>query len=153
MRRLQEGSVIPGYIVYGGFWVRTLAKILDWIIIGVIQIPFTIAYVISLSFFPESIITALIMFAYFILSMVVGVLFNIFFLTKYSATPGKMAFGLGLINADGTEKISWQKSMGRYFAEILGGMMMYIGYIIVVFDKEKRALHDYMCKTRVVYKR
>jgi hypothetical protein len=32
-------------------------------------------------------------------------------------------------------------------------MICYIGYFIVLFDKtQKRALHDHICNTRVVYK-
>ena len=29
---------------------------------------------------------------------------------------------------------------------------MLIGYIMVAFDEEKRALHDRICDTRVIYK-
>jgi hypothetical protein len=31
-------------------------------------------------------------------------------------------------------------------------MTCFIGYIIAAFDNEKRALHDHICTTRVVYK-
>jgi hypothetical protein len=31
-------------------------------------------------------------------------------------------------------------------------MVCYIGYIIAAFDGQKRALHDHMCDTRVIYK-
>lgn len=29
----------------------------------------------------------------------------------------------------------------------------FLGYLVIVFDKEKRAFHDFLCDTRVVYKR
>ena len=53
--------------------------------------------------------------------------------------------------ADGS-KISYQRAFGRAWADILSGMICYIGYIIAGFDKEKRALHDHICQTRVIYK-
>jgi len=31
-------------------------------------------------------------------------------------------------------------------------MVCYIGYLIVAFDDQKRALHDHICNTRVIYK-
>jgi uncharacterized RDD family membrane protein YckC len=42
--------------------------------------------------------------------------------------------------------------VGRYFSEMLSGMIMMIGYIMAGFDDEKRALHDRICNTRVVFK-
>ena len=42
---------------------------------------------------------------------------------------------------------------GRFFAELLSGMICYIGYLMVLSDKEeRRTLHDRICNTRVVYK-
>jgi len=35
---------------------------------------------------------------------------------------------------------------------MVSGLACYIGYIIVAFDDQKRALHDHMCNTRVIYK-
>jgi uncharacterized RDD family membrane protein YckC len=43
--------------------------------------------------------------------------------------------------------------VGRFFAKILSAMMLWIGFIIAAFDREKRALHDHICGTRVVYTR
>jgi uncharacterized RDD family membrane protein YckC len=40
--------------------------------------------------------------------------------------------------------------VGRYFAQGLSAMLLYIGYIMAGFDSEKRALHDYLCDTRVI---
>ena len=45
-----------------------------------------------------------------------------------------------------------QKAIGRYFAEILSGMICYIGYFMALFDEERRTLHDRLCGTLVVRK-
>ena len=74
------------------------------------------------------------------------------FLVKKNATPGKMVCGLKVINADGTEEISVGKAIGRHFAKMLSGIILYIGYLMAAFDSEKRALHDHMCNTRVIWK-
>jgi len=70
---------------------------------------------------------------------------------EFGATPGKMACGLRVITADGGP-IGFGRAVGRVFAEILSGLICYIGYIMVGFDAEKRALHDHICSTRVIYK-
>ena len=45
------------------------------------------------------------------------------------------------------------RAVGRYFAQWLSAFILYIGYIIAGFDSEKRALHDHICDTRVIYTR
>ena len=42
------------------------------------------------------------------------------------------------------------RAFGRYFAKILSGLILMIGYIMAAFDSEKRALHDMICDTRVI---
>jgi uncharacterized RDD family membrane protein YckC len=34
----------------------------------------------------------------------------------------------------------------------LTGITLGIGLIMAAFDKEKRALHDHVCRTRVIYR-
>lgn len=72
-----------------------------------------------------------------------------YFLGKYSATFGKMACGLKVVRPDG-EKISYARACARFFAEFLSSIILGIGYLMVAFDEERRALHDRICDTRVV---
>jgi len=70
---------------------------------------------------------------------------------RWGATPGKMACGLKIVTSEGG-RVSYLRAFGRYWAEQLSGMLLYIGYIIAAFDAEKRSLHDHICGTRVVKK-
>ena len=70
---------------------------------------------------------------------------------KYGATLGKMACGIRVVRPDGSP-VTYLRAFGRYWAKFLSGIMLLIGYIIAAFDAEKRALHDHICDTRVVYK-
>jgi len=45
------------------------------------------------------------------------------------------------------------QAVGRYLAYLLNSFTLLIGFIIAGFDTEKRALHDRICDTRVVYSR
>jgi uncharacterized RDD family membrane protein YckC len=81
----------------------------------------------------------------------IGVTYEVFFIGKYGATLGKMAVKIKVVRPDGG-KVSYPQALGRYFAKMLSTFTCLIGYIIAFFDKEHRALHDHICKTRVVYK-
>jgi uncharacterized RDD family membrane protein YckC len=85
------------------------------------------------------------------LQFAVGFTYTTVMIWKYGATLGVMAGGLRIVNADGSN-ISYLKSVGRYFAYMLNGLTFGIGFIMVAYDKEKRALHDMICDTRVIYK-
>ena len=81
--------------------------------------------------------------------LLVGVAYGVFFIRRYSATPGKMALGLKLIRSDGSP-LSVGRIIGRHFAEWLSNLTLLIGYIIAAFDDERRTLHDRVCDTRVI---
>ena len=83
--------------------------------------------------------------------LVLQVIYTTFFVGKFGGTPGKLALGLRIIRADGS-RVSYGRAFGRFFAEILSGLILDIGYIMAAFDDEKRSLHDRICDTRVVFK-
>lgn len=152
VQSLQEGAVMPGQLDYAGFWIRVGAKLIDtvilWVAAALLQIP-----LMAMTFLmPDQ--QELLMVVN-VLSSIVNVLFGVtyttWFLGRFGATPGKMACGLKVVTAEG-EPIGYMRALGRYFAEILSGCLFAIGYIIVAFDDEKRALHDHICSTRVVRK-
>ena len=87
------------------------------------------------------------------LAIVGPALYEIYFVSTRSATPGKLALGLKIVRADGAP-MTTGLAVGRFFAYILDSLIpLYIGFIIAGFDSEKRAVHDYICGTRVVYTR
>jgi uncharacterized RDD family membrane protein YckC len=83
--------------------------------------------------------------------MLIACLYEVIMIRYYGATLGKMAAGVKVVRTDGSG-VGWGISIGRYFMKIVSSMILLIGYIIAGFDDEKRALHDRVCDTRVVYK-
>jgi uncharacterized RDD family membrane protein YckC len=75
-----------------------------------------------------------------------------FFVAKLAATPGKMVIGAKVVCADGSA-VSLGRAFGRYFAKILSGLILCIGFILVGLDSQKRGLHDMICDTRVIRSR
>ena len=156
VQRLKEGAASGLALDYAGFWTRAGAKILDGIILWVVNmgIGFVAGMVVG-----GAARTAgggsqqTIMLGLQVVLMAFGIALNlgygIFFLGKFGATPGKMAAKIRVVNADGSP-IGYRRATGRCFAEILSGLICYIGYIMAGFDEEKRALHDRICDTRVI---
>jgi len=148
LQKLREGVVPTVSMNYAGFWIRVGAKFLDGIIIGVPLVVFVIVGGGN-RFGPRNNPALPLVFdgVFFL----VNFSYNVFFLGKFGATPGKMAARLRVVNADGTP-ITYGMAAGRVLAEILSGMICYIGYFMVGWDSEKRALHDRICNTRVIRK-
>ena len=151
---------------FGGFWIRFLALIIDAIIIGVvsavIRIPLGLAGLglglgLGRNPDPNQVLAAVpalmsLIGLSFLIQFALSLAYEVYFLTTKGATPGKMALGLKVTRADGGP-ISAGVAVGRYFAKILSAMILWIGFIIAAFDREKRTLHDHICGTRVVYTR
>jgi len=157
IQKLSEGAPInTGELNYAGFGIRFGAKFLDGIILGIPMMAIFFALMFpwirlhahnnqpnNLQGFQ--IVPILIEFALF----AVQIGYQTFFLGKYGATPGKMLCKLQVVTAEGG-RIGYGRAAGRAFAEILSGMLCYIGYLLVLFDGQKRALHDHICNTRVI---
>lgn len=165
LQKLREGLPVntPGALRYAGFWIRFGAKIIDSLIVAV---PVLVIYFLGAAMFGVSMITQQaggqpnfnaifaslgLQLGVQLVGILIGGLYTVLFIYKCGATPGKMALGLRVVMDDGG-RLSLGRSIGRYFAEMVSGLMCYIGYILVGFDGQKRALHDHMCSTRVVYK-
>ncbi|HZV33999.1 MAG TPA: RDD family protein [Verrucomicrobiae bacterium] len=162
VQKMREGMNVGvaggvGAFRYGGFWIRFVAKFLDGLIMGVIiGIPGMLimgAVMAGARNNPAAVGTGVIMFQLLasLGRIVLQVLYSGFFLSKYGATPGKMACGLKVVTAEG-RPVSFARGCGRGLAEVLSGMICLIGYIMAAFDDEKQALHDRICNTRVIYK-
>lgn len=149
IQMLKEGVSLAGTMEYAGFWIRLGAKIIDWIILGVINVfvSGSLGFMMASSSDPYlSVMLALISNAFLFAFQVAYVTW---FLGRFGATPGKMACRLKVVMPDGG-RVSYPRALGRYFGEILSGLTLLIGYFMAAFDDQKRTLHDRICNTRVV---
>jgi uncharacterized RDD family membrane protein YckC len=158
-------SVLPeGAMLYGGFWRRVAARLIDTVIlwfggqlvIGVVGALFfgdTMKMLEKLKGHQPSPEQAIAMLGFIGtavgISLILGVVYDCFFLRKYSATPGKLAMGLSVCRKDGSP-LSIGRIIGRYFALGLNTFTLGLSYLVVAFDDEKRGVHDYVCDTRVL---
>jgi len=88
----------------------------------------------------------------FIAGKIVQAIFEVLFNGKLGATPGKLIIGARIVRLDGTP-IGYQLALLRWLAARVSDMALCIGYLFIAFRPDKRALHDLMVGTKVVYKR
>jgi uncharacterized RDD family membrane protein YckC len=153
LQKLQEGAAInTGEMRYAGFGIRFAATFLDGLILGVPMIIVFIAIGATSASNAESTASQIIPLFIQMAFIFVQIAYQVFFWGKFGATPGKMACKIKVVSSDGS-KISYGRATGRAFAEMLSGMVCYIGYLLVAFDNpQRRALHDHICNTRVIFK-
>jgi uncharacterized RDD family membrane protein YckC len=157
-QKMREGVSSPAAMIYGGFWIRVLAKIIDGLVLGAVNM--LLAFGLSMVLFgsmgmvrrgqPPNIAAILGFEGLVILSgMGIGLLYNWYFVSRHAATPGKMALGLKIVRPNGVP-LTNGRIIGRFFAEWISGMVLYVGYIMAGLDDQKQALHDRICDTRVI---
>lgn len=153
LQRMREGAAAPAAVAYAGFWRRFLAVLLDAIILSIINFPIQMAlgaFVGPGLLKPGQTTSALGMVGLiYFLSFGIGFAYETYFISQKGATPGKMVLGVKVVTAGGGP-VSVGRAAGRYFAKLLSGIILGLGYIIAAFDAQKRALHDHICNTLVI---
>lgn len=124
---------------YGGFGVRAAAYIIDGIILGIVIAVLSI-------FFPGIIAAVTSLW----LGWLIGAAYYIPFWYKAGATPGKMLFGLRIVDAGSFEAPSGMQYILRYVGYIPSAFIFMIGFIMIAFHPRKQGLHDLMAKTTVI---
>ncbi len=156
-QRLREGVALPQEVVYATVGRRWLAKIVDGLLIGVVNavvgagLGLAFAGSIAGGDAGDASGKAILMQVLIQVSgIVLTLVYTVYFVRKDDATPGKKIMGLRLLRSDGS-KLTTGRIIGRYFAEWVSSITLGIGYLMAAFDKEqRRALHDRMCDTRVI---
>jgi len=175
----------PDGVPLAGWWKRVGARILDGIIVGVIGLPFTLYFWIqyfhviidwereqldkaqssttpTFDFtLPGEVYKWLIYIT--LISMVVAFAYELFFLTRSGATPGKKAVGISvrLRDAGGPPPaIVVLKRYGLYAGlsvlaavPLVGTLFSLLSLLDVLWplwDDKKQALHDKVAHTNVV---
>ncbi len=140
--------------VYAGFFVRLAAFLVDLIIVNtgllLIRVPMWILATNS----PNNILVRDFIFQYSVVDIVVYLVNVAYFIlqTYYSgATLGKKMFQIRVVSTE-ERKMTWfeviyRETIGRF----LSGIVMNLGYLMILVDKENRSLHDILSDTHVVY--
>ncbi|MCX8157532.1 MAG: RDD family protein [Verrucomicrobiae bacterium] len=146
----------PGALLFAPLGRRAAAFILDGMIVYILQLMLLMPASMMLGFlvnrFGPNNFGLFLGFQLFInlMSITLQMSYNVFFWRRFAATPGKMALGLKVVRGDGS-RLSLGRCFGRHFATWVSGLTCCIGYLTPWFDEERRALHDFIADTRVIW--
>lgn len=144
-----------GALNYAGFGVRFVAAIIDSLLLSALMIPFIIIVAVFMMRMQTtgepSPLAMIAIFASYFLIMVISVLYQLIFIGKKGATPGKKFMKLRVTFPDGQYPIGIGKAFLRMIGYMISGLICYIGFLMIIFDKEQhRALHDKIAGTVVI---
>jgi uncharacterized RDD family membrane protein YckC len=132
---------------YVGFWLRFWAFIIDSVLALFILVPIWHAYqgndywsaIFSVTS-PTEELTQL------VLPAVAVVLFWV----ARQATPGKMAIGASIVDADTGKRPTTAQFIGRYLAYYVSMIPLFLGFAWIGIDMRKQGWHDKLAGTVVV---
>ena len=142
-----------------GFWPRLGAFLLDWLVLYglsflVVDLLIGTGPITRPGMDPNDINSI----DWMVLGqrLVAGLLLNLIYYTgltgQFGATIGKMAIGVRVVRMDGSP-VGFGLAALRFLASILSSITLWIGYLMIAFRPDHRALHDLIVGTQVVYKR
>jgi uncharacterized RDD family membrane protein YckC len=149
--------------IYGGFWIRFLAHLIDHVILGAVAAP--LFFIMALPTIlrvaheaernqepsPEMIMAILSsVFLYAGVAFAGQWLYEALLTSSsWQGTIGKRVLRLKVVDEAGN-RIGFGRATGRFFAKILSSMFFCIGFIMIGFTERKTGLHDMLAGTKVL---
>jgi uncharacterized RDD family membrane protein YckC len=84
------------------------------------------------------------------MDLIIDTTYSVVMVTRYGGTLGKLVCGIRVITADG-HRLTYKHSLARALAQYVSTIPCGLGFVLAAFDGQKRALHDMMCNTRVIW--
>lgn len=152
--QLPKVAGVPTFGEPAGFWIRFLAFLIDGVVLY--ALGWLVEERLGMSHEAPPNILAADAFVQALPGLILSTLMALVYCTVmvggWGATVGKMICGLRVVRGDGG-RVTYGLSCTRYLAEFVSAIALGLGYLWVALSPSKRAWHDYLCDTRVVYKR
>ncbi len=157
-------SPAPSVLPAAGFLPRVAAYLCDAFVLAVVTAVVTIPWSGELSALQKLAMEQVgqpspdmaIVLRFWMVSMAIhlplSALYHIGFNTRLGATPGKLLGGMRVVAADDSP-LGLGRAVARYAAELMSILPFGMGYLVVAVHPERRALHDLLAGTRVVFRR
>jgi len=159
--KIQEKKQAPITVFYAGFWSRFLAMVTDIFMIGM-----PIALLITISFGYETMksqpgfLDALAPSEaapaadplIFIITMSMWVVVILSFWYQTGQTPGKKQANIIIVDSKTFKQPSFLQLLGRLLILIMP-IFSFISIFVILVHPRKRALHDILSGTSVIYKK
>ncbi|HBI17250.1 MAG TPA: RDD family protein [Candidatus Moranbacteria bacterium] len=137
-------NVSQSQVKYAGFWIRFVAVIIDGIIVFFISLPLIVIFKFVLSIESSGFLN--------LLSSLISWGYYIYMTDKYQATLGKKAMGIMVVDESLAKASLGNIVLRETVGKIVSAIILLIGYIMAAFTSKKRALHDLIAGTVVIYR-
>ncbi len=134
------------------FWERFAAYLIDSIILS-IAVMVVLAPPTILAGFVATKSQGAALFLSLIgslLGITVGLGYFLVQWARTGTTPGKKMLKIKIVREDGVEPLGYKTAVLRLLGYVASGMIFYLGFIMVAFNKEHKGLHDMIAGTRVI---
>lgn len=158
--------------IAAGFWVRAWADFIDSLLLDIASIImelialvlifgfqirfidfFQILGTFNLATFLENFNPIFLQLGLILSRGVISFVYFSWFTYKFQTTIGKRCFNVYVVSSSGdVQGLTLQQSVVRYLSYGLSYLLGGVGFMMVVFHPEKRALHDLISRTRCVIK-
>jgi len=145
-------------MTYAGFWIRVGASIIDTILILILFVPLAMM-IFNVNIMSDEVTNQHLSYwsnSFYVqggdsvfLNYIYPAVFVLVFWFFKSATPGKMATRLTIVDAKTGKKPTFIQLLLRYVGYFLSSIFL-LGFIWVAFDKRKQGWHDKLAGTVVV---
>ena len=133
-----------------GFWIRLVAVLVDWLVFYATEFSLRLvagliwgAQIAELPVFSGTLVAFMFVF---------GSVYYVALHALFGQTVGKMVVRVQVVRTDGGG-LAVGRSILRSLGYIVSGATLLVGYVIAGLRRDKRALHDLLAGTRVVYVR
>lgn len=143
-------------VLFGGFWLRSIAFVIDlflilltialFMVVGFIALEVGMGTVRNFTFFQKLKVLIPVLCPW---GAIFGVAYFTFCQGAWGQTLGKMIFGLRVIRKDG-EPLGFGRALARTFFYLLSGIPFFLGFLWIALSPEKRGWHDRMAGTIVI---
>jgi uncharacterized RDD family membrane protein YckC len=130
---------------FAGFWQRTAAFLIDWLMVTVITVPL-IVLVFGANYFSLEPATR----AWDLATLLVVGAVVIGFWRYCGATPGKLALDIKIVDAKTGGPPSTWRLVVRFLCYFVSAAPIYLGFIWIAIDRRKQGWHDKIAGTVVI---
>jgi len=138
---------------YGGLVTRTIAFAIDIAIIDAVALVTGVVVGLGLSALDlPSAVTTVLAVVGAALAVAWSIAYFAWFWSVRGQTPGDRVLGLQVLDATTGRPVHLVRGVLRVFALVLSALPFLLGFVMILFDDRRRALHDRLVHTVVVYR-
>jgi|TARA_B100000315_G_C14427857_1_gene518728 uncharacterized RDD family membrane protein YckC len=134
---------------YAGFWLRLGGFIIDGLLVFTVTAPLGVWASVSTPWLRAGGYLVVAPFILLSIAVVVGFLYFTLFWTWRGQTPGKMLIRAKVVRTNG-ETLSFGHAALRFLGFLVCFLTIYVGFIMIAFNMQKRGLHDTIADTCVI---